>query len=169
MTLDPEWIKANYADLRKAAHALMTGEDPSHTLSATGLLHEVYFKLKIKEVDNPRAYVVKAMRTLLLEHARAKQMKKRSGKRVSLEDTFVPDRGASLDEVIVVQDGVDRLRKVDEDCAEVMELYFYIGMGQEEIASKLQVSLATVKKRLAKGKSWLRTELGGINGPGPTR
>jgi RNA polymerase sigma factor (TIGR02999 family) len=150
-------------ELRRLAEQCMRGERPGHTLQPTALVHEAYLRLIGSEIawqDRAHFFAVAAttMRRVLVDHARAKGRAKRSGRPVSLEDSLLvaPDRA---DDLLVVDDALDRLTLQDARAARVVELHFFGGLTYEETAEALGISAATVDRDLRFARAWLHREL----------
>lgn len=155
-----------YEELRQVAHRHLDRERPGHTLSTTALVHEAYLKLvKIDRVEwKDRAHFLaiasRAMRRILIDHARTRQRDKRGGtrRRVSLEQAFdVAD--AHSQDFIALDDALTRLESKNERQARVIEYRFFGGLSLEETAAALGVSVATVKRDWALTRAWLNAEL----------
>ena len=156
-----------YEELRAIAASRMRAERAGHTLSATALVHEAYLKL----VDQRRAdwknrahffaVAARAMRRILLDYAIARQAEKRGGGEaiVTLHDDH-PDEASSLDDIVAVDEALTRLAALDERQARVVELRFFAGLGMEEIAEALGVSLATANRDWRVARAFLTAELG---------
>ncbi len=161
-----EVVRAAYEDLRKLAAARMWDERQNHTLTATALVHEVSIKL-LNETQLPvagraqfMAYVSKAMRHLLIDHARGRGRQKRGGDRKKLvfEDALVASEEQS-EELIELHHALERLTEVDRRKADVVEMRYFGGLSIEQTAAALEVSTATVKRDWELAKAWLRREL----------
>ena len=161
-----EIIRAAYADLRQLAGAKMRSERQNHTLSATALVHEVSVKL-LNETSLPAtgraqflAYAAKAMRNLLIDHARTRGRQKRGGdkKKVSFEDALSASQDRNL-EFLALNDALDSLAQIDPRKAQVVEMRYFGGLSIQETAEVLCVSVATVKRDWDVAKTWLRREL----------
>jgi RNA polymerase sigma factor (TIGR02999 family) len=155
-----------YDELRKIARRLMRGQGSDHTYQTTDLIHEAYLKL----VDNSekqwqnRAHFFgvasRAMRHILVDHARAKQTKKRGGsaRQVTLEETAVFSSDVS-GEIIALNAALEDLAKLDQRKAQVVEMKYFGGLTTEEIAEVIGVSPETVKRDWRFARTWLRREL----------
>ncbi len=148
-----------YEDLHRRARGVMRHQSPSHTLQSCDLVHEAWLKLAgVAGTDwQDRAHflrvAVRAMRSVLVDHARARGADKRGGDRVrvSLEDD--PAAGGTTDlDVLELHEALDRLRAVDEQMHRVAELHVFGGLSHAEIASVLGVSTRTIERawRLAR-------------------
>jgi RNA polymerase sigma-70 factor (ECF subfamily) len=156
-----------YDELRRLARRYMSSERSGHTLQHTALVHEAYLELVQMDVawnDRGHFYAVaaRAMRRILVDHARTKNRDKRGGGlvRVGLEaasDRAIP--GAALD-VIELDASLLRLAAIDARKSEMLELRYFGGLSQNELSEVLGVSLATVNRDLVWAKDWLKADLG---------
>jgi RNA polymerase sigma factor (TIGR02999 family) len=157
-----------YGELHRIARSHMSREGPSHTLSATALTHEAWFRM----ADQTRTHWVNRaqflsvastmMRRILVNHAMAKRAEKREAQLVSLSMTGAPDiADAQPVDVLAVHEAVLAFEKVDPRAAKVVELRFFGGLENEEIAEALGISLATVKRDWSVARAWLRREMAG--------
>jgi RNA polymerase sigma factor (TIGR02999 family) len=155
-----------YAELREIADRLLRGEVVGHTLQPTALVHEVWFKLAgpngPRPVDREHflALAARAMRQVLVDHARRRRAQKRGGASVDL--TIADDRlgfAIPLDDLIAVDDALSRLGSRSERLARVVELRFFAGLSEEETARALGVTTRTVQRDWAKARAWLHAEL----------
>lgn len=155
-----------YDELRRIAHIHLAGERPDHTLSTTALVHEAYLKL----VDQSRAgwqdrahfcaVASKAMRRILIDYARKRGALKRGGsnQRVSIDENeiAVSEKAGVL---VSLDEALDRLSNLDERSATIVELRFFGGLQEEEIAEVVGVSVRTVRRDWVKARAWLYKEL----------
>jgi RNA polymerase sigma factor (TIGR02999 family) len=156
-----------YDELRRIAGHFMRDERPGRTIQTTALVHEAYLKLiDVTNVDwQHRAHFfaisAQIMRHILLDRARRRVAAKRGGvaPRVNLDE--VPDIGSGrARELIVLDDALNALAKVDPRKARVIELRFFAGLSVEETAEVLKVSSDTVKRDWRLARAWLLAELG---------
>jgi RNA polymerase sigma factor (TIGR02999 family) len=163
-----------YTDLRRIAAKFLRGERQGHTLSPTDLVHEAYTKL----VDQTRvdwrgkahfcAIAAQAMRRILVDYARRRGRARRGGewKRVTLESGTLggAEDGLSPEEMIALDAALSRLAEIDAREAHVVELRFFVGLSNDEIAGFLGVSTRSVTRDWLHARTWLRRELatGGI-------
>jgi RNA polymerase sigma factor (TIGR02999 family) len=154
-----------YSELRGLARAKLQGS-PGHTLQATALVHEAYLKLFGSEPGawQDRAHffaaAARAMRSVLVDHARARQAVKRGGgaQRVTLSTALgSADDGAF--EVLAVHEALAKLEAVDPRKARLVELLFFAGLNVEEAAAVLELSPRTVKRDWRFARTWLFKEL----------
>ena len=156
-----------YAELRKLAAHKMRQEDPGHTLQATALVHEAWLRLLKpgeRALFQNRAHffaaAAEAMRRILIESARRKQRIKHGGQfeRVNLDAVELP-LPMPADELLALDEALDRLEKVDARAAEVVKLCFFAGLTQEQAAKELGVSLATAERLWSFARAWLFKEV----------
>ena len=155
-----------YEQLRRVAHRHLRGERSGHTLGTTALVHEAYLELASLDLHrwHGRAYVLasasRAMRRILIDHAVARNAQKRGGgaRMESIEDAVVMavERG---DELLALDEALDRLAAMDPRGARVVECRFFGGMSLEETAEALGTSPATVKRDWTAARAWLNREL----------
>ena len=155
-----------YEELRRIAHRHLGGERTGHTLSTTGLVHEAYLELERLERIQwlGRAYVLaaasQAMRRILVDYAVARRAQKRGGGAVAEPlDDAVAMALARSDELLALDEALDRLALLNERCARVVECRFYGGMSVEETAEALGTSPATVKRDWTMARAYLNREL----------
>src|SRR5215213_2806609 len=161
-----ELFETVYAELRRVAHRHLGGERVGHTLGTTGLVHEAYLELtRLEHIRwHGRAYVLaaasQAMRRILVDYAVARRAQKRGGGAVGepLDDAvaMAVSRG---DELLALDEALDRLALMNERCARVIECRFYGGMNVEETAEALGTSPATVKRDWTVARAYLNREL----------
>ena len=155
-----------YGQLREIAGRLMRHERDGHTLQATALVHEAFIRLMSGASQDWEsrshffAVAATAMRRILVDHARAHGAEKRGGdlQRVDLEEPAVVGRD-DLDQIVAIDQALTRLAAWDARQARIVELRFFAGLSEEEIAELLQVSTRTVKRDWRLARAWLRAEL----------
>jgi RNA polymerase sigma factor (TIGR02999 family) len=155
-----------YAELHKLAAGYMHRERPEHTLRPTDLVAEAYLRLAEgappASTDRVHFFAIAArlMRQILVDSARVRCAAKRGGgERPAPLDDAVPaaDRPEAL---IALDDALIELARHDERKARAIELYYYGGLLQEEIALALGVHVNTVARDLRLGQAWIQTYLG---------
>jgi RNA polymerase sigma factor (TIGR02999 family) len=158
---------ALYGELKRSASAHMRKEYSGHTLSATALTHEAWFRLSAQTRTQWRSrghFLGMAsimMRRILVNHAVAKQAAKRDVPLVSLTLTEAQQVAGNADaDVVKVHEALLAFEQVDPRAAKVVELKFFGGLENEEIAEVLQLSTATVKRDWVLARAWLHRELG---------
>lgn len=163
-----------YEQLRVIASARMAGERKGHTLQATALVHEAYARMLGKEgagFENRRHFffaAAEAMRRILIDHARARDSQKRGGgqrRKVSLDISAIADlaNDDKSDEIIALDEALQRLDSERPRVASVVKLRFYGGMSVDETAEMLGVSPRTVDLDWAYARAWLFRELSGAS------
>ncbi len=161
-----QMMPAMYADLRRLARSYMKRERREHTLQPTALVHEAYLRLiGQRSVDwHNRAQLLavaaRMMRRILLDHAARYGAAKRGGGavRLDLSADLCPDPAGQAD-VFDIDRALDKLSRIDPQQAEVVELRFFGGLTNEEIAEALEMSPATVRRRWASARLWLGRHL----------
>jgi RNA polymerase sigma factor (TIGR02999 family) len=155
-----------YEELRRLAHRYMEGQRPDHTLQTTALVNEAY--LRLVDQSKPHfanrshffAVAATAMRQILVNHAKAQQRQKRGGgaSKVELDMTaaIAPEQTQT---VLDVDEALERLAVLDSRKAQVVELKYFGGLNQDEIAEVLKVSVITVRRDWVFARAWLYTEL----------
>lgn len=162
---EAELLPQVYDELRRLARACFRGERTGHTLQPTALVHEAYLRLvgtrKVDWQDRQHFFAVAAqvMRRVLVDHARQRTAAKRGGGRVpaALESEFVVTE-AFLDTALIVHELLDRLKQADERQARIVEMRFFGGLNEEEIALILGVSSRTVIRDWKMAKAWMAAE-----------
>lgn len=154
-----------YDELRRLAGHYMRSERPEHTLQATALVNEAYIRLvdmKVSWQDRAHFFAMAArlMRRLLVDHARAHHRAKREsgGPKISL-DNAVEVSFQPASDLVALDDALTRLAAFDPRKTEIIELHFFGGLGNEEVAEALGISRATVQRELRLAKAWLNHEL----------
>lgn len=164
---DEELLGIVYAELRQIAKAALRRERGDHTLQPTALVHEAYLRLSAqRDVDwQGRTHFLavssQAMRRVLVDHARGKRRTKRGGG--AAREAIDPDALALSverpEDVLVVDELLDRLGKEDARQAKILELRFFGGMTVAEVAAALHVSKRTVEAEWTMLRAWLRREI----------
>ena len=155
-----------YDDLHAVASRYLSRESAGHTLQATALVHEAYLRLinqrsvEWKGRTHFIAIGAKAMRRILVDHARTKQRQKRGGGRLkmSLDEQLTVSTKNGQD-VLAVHQAIDELQRFDERQARIVELRFFGGMTVAEVADVLGVSPGLVEREWRVARAWLRKQL----------
>jgi RNA polymerase sigma factor (TIGR02999 family) len=152
-----------YDELRQLAAQKLAHERPGQTLQATALVHEAYLRL-IGSEDEKRwgsrghffGAAAEAMRRILVEHARRKHRVRHGGEhqRVPLDGVDVAERG-DTDDVLALDEALDRLAEVEPAAAQVVKLRYFAGLTIEEAAQLLDISVRTANRDFAFAKAWL--------------
>ena len=159
-----------YGELRRQAARALRREGAAHSLQATALVHEAYFRLveqgRVQWHNRAQFFGVAAqiLRRILIDHARARRAAKRGGGavRLTLEELNTPqggDRGGDALDILALHDALERLGKLDPAQVRLVELRYFAGLSIDETAAALGVSPATVKREWAVARGWLRREL----------
>ncbi|MBI5268967.1 MAG: sigma-70 family RNA polymerase sigma factor [Burkholderiales bacterium] len=160
-------FEALYQDLRRLARQQLRQEAPGHTLSATALTHEAWFRLADQTRTQWRsrghflAVASTMMRRILINHAEARRADKRSAELVHLSLSGLDGIALPVDhDMLAVHAALLAFEAVDPRAARIVELRFFGGLEIVEIAEVLGLSEATVKRDWALARAWLRRELG---------
>lgn len=163
---DDQLLPLIYEELRVIALSRLKG-DKAHTLQPTALVHEAYLKLMDRSAPwESRAHfycvAAKAMRQVLIDHARAKHAQKRGGERgrEPLHEALAWFEEHHID-LVALNDALDRLEALDPSKRRLVELRFFAGLTVERVSDVLGVSRATVEREWALARAWLFRELGG--------
>lgn len=156
-----------YDELRVVARAQLRDERADHTLNTTDLVHEAYLKLVDHRQMNwqNRAHffgaAARAMRRVLVDHARAKNALKRKGVHVTLTGLGADEQpqDASLESVLAIDQALDRLADINERLVHVVEARYFAGLTIKETAAALGISHATVSEDWRLARAWLKKEL----------
>jgi RNA polymerase sigma-70 factor, ECF subfamily len=154
-----------YEELRRLAARQLRRERPNHTLRATALVNEAYLKLLRQErvTCESRTHffgvAARAMRCLLVDHARARGAAKRGGEAWRV-DTGLPEPAATgVVDLLALDDALRRLARLDPRKEQLVELRYFGGLTIEEAATALGVSPATVSREWTAARAWLFAEL----------
>jgi RNA polymerase sigma-70 factor (ECF subfamily) len=155
-----------YNELRRLAHHYMSGARPGHTLQTTALVNEAYLRLADQTHPNWNnrahffAVAAKAMRQILVNYALSYQAQKRGGgaQKIQLDEAAIVSQEQSK-EVVDLHEALERLAELDARKAQVVELKYFGGLSQEEIAEVLKISPITVRRDWTFAKAWLHSEL----------
>ncbi len=155
-----------YLELHRLAMTRMKSERPGHTLQATALVHEVYLRMcrsnEIKWQDRGHFFRVAAtmMRRILVDHARQHGATKRNGgaAMLSLDDAIVVSVDQSA-EALEVDELLNQLAVLSPRQAQVVEMKFYGGLSEQEIAESLGITARTVRRDWLMARAWLHEQL----------
>lgn len=154
-----------YEELRKLAAVKLAGERPGQTLQATALVHDAFVRLvdvQQQQQWNSRGHffaaAAEAMRRILVEKARKKGRLKQGGEwqRTVLEDAPVADPDQRL---LDLDEALTRLALEDPVAARIVELRHFAGLGHEEIAAALDITIYLARQKWTYARAWLRKEL----------
>ena len=167
-----ELIALVYDELRRVASGLMRRERADHTLSPTGVVHEAVIRLlgdAIFDKAADRSYLfasaARAMREILVEHARRRAAGRRGGgrRRVPLDRVVESFEAKDLD-VIALHEALDRLAEWNQRQSQIITLRYFGGLTMAEVAESLGVSLVTVERDWRVARAWLGSQLRGGGG-----
>jgi len=155
-----------YDELRKLATYKMANERPGQTLQPTALVHEAWLRLvgdRAFEFENRGhffAAAAEAMRRILVESARRKKCLKHGGlmERVDVDSVELP-LPMPDDDLLALDEALDRLTTVDSRAAEVVKLCFFVGLTREQAARELEMSLSTAERLWGFARAWLFREM----------
>jgi RNA polymerase sigma factor (TIGR02999 family) len=158
-----------YDELRRRARAYLTRERADHTLQPTALVHETYLRLadqqRVVWQNRAQFYGIAAqmMRRILIDHARARKMAKRSGRwlRVAFGDREAA-RGALDIDVLDLHAALEELARFDPRKSRIAELRFFGGLSLKETGHLLQISMATTEREWQAARAWLFGRLKGL-------
>ncbi|MFT5285137.1 MAG: RNA polymerase sigma factor (TIGR02999 family) [Planctomycetota bacterium] len=157
------WSSATYKELRQMADSLMSVERSNHTLQATGLVHEAWLRLlksrNAESLDRGAflGLAAQTMRRILTEHARRRASDKHGG---SLRRTTISGKSLISEPqtfALNLDVALNTLEANDPELARVVELRFYGDCSVDEIATTLDSSPRTIKRRYRYAKAWLQT------------
>ena len=156
-----------YDELHRLARLYMSRERKGHTLQTTALINEAYVRLvgqKVNWANRSHFFAISAqiMRRILIDHARRHAYAKRGGgaQQVSLEEaaTVTPDQSGEL---IRLDEALKSLAEMDPRRSQVVELRYFGGLNNEEIAGVLNVSENKVTRDWNMARAWLYQQLTG--------
>jgi RNA polymerase sigma factor (TIGR02999 family) len=160
-----------YQDLRRLAARFLRDERSDHTLQPTALVNELY--LRVFNRADPvtwqnRAHffamAAQTLRRILVDHARMRQRDKRGGRQVKVSLTQANGVSEPRDEnLLAIDEALQRLAELQPRVAQVVELRFFGGLQEDEVAQVLGVSTITVKRDWKVARAWLTTQLGPVD------
>lgn len=153
-------------ELHRIAHQYMNREGPGHTLQTTALVNEAYMRLidqkSVRWQNRAHFFAIAAqtMRRILIDHARKSARAKRGGKarKISLDEVAVLTQERAS-ELVALDEALERLAAIDPRRGQVVELRFYGGLSNDEIAEVLNISPNTVMRDWNMARAWLYREL----------
>jgi RNA polymerase sigma factor (TIGR02999 family) len=155
-----------YLELRRCAASYLRRERPDHTLQPTALVHEAYLKLahqdRIAWKNRAQFFGVAAqmMRRILVDHARERHAAKRPGTvRVALSDQ-IPAREPDC-EILLLDEALQELTLLDPRQGQIVEMRYFAGMSEREVAEVLAISRSTVTREWQTARAWLYRRMAG--------
>lgn len=160
-------LPAVYEDLRAIAARRMSSERTGHTLQPTALLNEAWLRISREREDgwNDRAHffavAARAMRQVLVDHARRRSAAKRGGdlQRVTLHDEIAAEGETADIDLLDLHDAIEKLTALDASLGQLIELRFFAGLTLDETASAMGISRRKVAKDWSFARVWLAREL----------
>ena len=151
-----------YEELRRRAAAYLRHERPDHTLQPTALVHEAYLRLvgqhRVSWQSRAHFYALAAqtMRRILVDHARAREAAKRPSPalRVSLDESVAGEEARNT-ELLLIDQALTELAALDPRQSRIVELRYFGGLSEREIAESLAISRATVTREWQSARAWL--------------
>lgn len=157
-----------YDEMRQLAQMMMHSERKNHTLEPTALVHEAFIRLinaeelDIRSQDHFFLLASQVMRRILIDHARSKNRLKRGGDwQVVSMSIAEPESKSAIDpdELLAIDEALDRLRELDERKAKIVELRFFGGLDEETAARILGISRSTASSDWRFARAWLMDQL----------
>lgn len=163
-----ELMPAVYDELRRVAGQHLAGERAGHTLAPTALVHEVYLRLgsyrNISWQNRAHFFAMasRIMQRVLVDHARKRKAAKRGGDEsaVTLFESRQADGRLEQVDLIALDEALNKLAALDERQCQIVQMRYFGGLKNDEIAAVLGVSVPTVKRDWAVARVWLRRALG---------
>ena len=157
-----ELVPLVYHELRKRASGYLRHERPDHTLQATALVHEAFLRLagqnRVAWQNRGHFYAVAAqmMRRILVDYARERQAAKRPGAalRVDLDESIQALESPGSD-ILMLDEALNELSTMDPRQGQIVELRYFGGLSEQEVAEALSVSRATVTREWRRARAWL--------------
>ena len=164
-----ELMPAVYDELRRVAGRQLKNERAGHTLAPTALVHEAYLRLgnyqNISWQNRAHFFAMAArvMQRVLVDHARKRKAAKRGGdaSAVTLIESRHADGRVEEVELIALDEALNKLSALDKRQSEIVQMRYFGGLKNDEIAAVLRVSVPTVKRDWAVARVWLRRALAG--------
>lgn len=160
-----ELLSVVYDELRRLAASKMAMESPGQTLQPTALVHEVWLRLNKDENRkwNDRTHffaaAAESMRRILVDNARRKRALRHGGGQQRAEMRDIAQAGANDDQILAVDEALEKLAAQDKQKAELVKLRYFVGMTIEEAAEALGISAPTAKRHWAYARAWLAAEI----------
>jgi len=164
-----ELIATTYAELRRLAHARLRGLGQRDVLDTTSLVNEWYLRfaraesVRIEDRHHFMRYAARVMRSVIVDFVRRRTADRRGGgaPHVSLSMAGASIANDGREEIMRVHESLESLAALDERMAEIVEMRYFAGMREPEIAEALGVSERTVRRDWAKARLWLAEALAG--------
>jgi RNA polymerase sigma factor (TIGR02999 family) len=164
-------IDTVYPELRRLARRYLAGERAGHTLQTADLVHEAWLRLFGSAAVSPRdrthlfALMATQMRRALIDYARRRNAAKGPGAGIRVSLTAMDAAASRPDEdLIAIDEALTALEAIDPRAARVVEMRFFAGLGEEESAQAVGVSIATIKRDWTFARAWLHDRLNASSG-----
>lgn len=162
-----ELLPLVYEELRRLAACRMAHEAAGHTLQPTALVHEAWLRLagdaapQFENRSHFFAAAAEAMRRILIERARRRVAAKRGGGLavVDVDEIEIPSPLADDDQLLAVNEALEKFTALDPRKAELVKLRYFVGMNFEEAAAALGIAVPTAKQWWAYARAWLTVEM----------
>ena len=162
-----ELLPLVYDELRRVAANKMANEAPGQTLQPTALVHEAWLRLGGDDAPGfqNRAHffcaAAEAMRRILIERARRRLATKRGAgaEHVDLDEMEIPSPAADDDQLLAVNEALEKFAALDPRKAQLVKLRYFVGMSFDEAATALGIAVPTAKQWWAYARAWLTVEL----------
>jgi RNA polymerase sigma factor (TIGR02999 family) len=161
-----ELVPLVYPELRRLAAGYLRRERLDHTLQPTALVHEAYMRLVDQSIADchtrARFFAIAAhvMRQILVNHAeRHKAAKRGGGNKVALDEAVALAGESKVVDVLALDRALNKLAQLDPRQSHIVEMRFFCGLPEQEIAEVLDISIRTVKRDWVMAKAWLHGEL----------
>ena len=158
----PDLSTQVYEQLHRIAVHRIAVQPAGHTLQATALVHEAYLKLgdqpQLAGIERGHFFrlAAEAMRQVLIDHARSKSRQKRGGdRRRAMSDVAQLAAGQDSDEIMALEEAIQRFEQAEPRAAEVVKLRFFAGLSVEETAEVTGLSVRTVNREWKFARAWL--------------
>jgi RNA polymerase sigma factor (TIGR02999 family) len=155
-----------HGELRRMARNYMRRQNPGHTLQTTALVNEAYLRLvdsnRVNWQDRNHFFAISAqlMRRILVDFARKKNSLKRGGDRVMVTlDDRVDAPADQRTDVVALDDALSRLAKLSQRQSQIVEMRYFAGLTEDQIAEALGISTRTVRRDWNLARAWLYREL----------
>jgi RNA polymerase sigma factor (TIGR02999 family) len=161
-----ELVPVVYRELRRRAGAYLRRERSDHTLQPTALVHEAYLRLTAQDrvawQNRAHFFAIAAqmMRRVLIDHAREHQAAKRPGAHLKvLLDDGIGAAHPPACELMMVDEALVELARIDPRQGQIVELRYFGGLSEQEVAAVLSISRATVTREWQTARAWLYRRL----------
>ncbi len=155
-----------YDELRKLAKRYMRRQNPNHTLQTTALVNEAYLRLidssRVRWQDRTHFFAIAAqlMRRILVDFARARNSLKRGGEQIQITlDERIEAPFEKETNLVALDEALQKLAKLSQRQSQIVELRYFGGLSEEEIAETLEISTRTVRRDWSLARAWLYREL----------